>query len=362
MVEVSPSPARVGSGTIQTVQLLRAIAALFVVGFHSTVLWADKSGSRGHVWNNGASGVDLFFVISGFIMLVSTRSLARRADGWRHFLILRLVRIAPMYWLATIAKLAAIAAVPALERHTRTTTWNTVASFLFIPSRDATGVIRPVLDVGWTLSLEMFFYLIFAVALFFEFDPPIVVLPAMCVLAALSGFRNVQSPAIFALCDPIVLEFAAGLIVARLWMKVSLARIPTLAMIAIGAAGMLCLWLAPAFNPFERALVFGSAATATLASAVSLERIVGPHIPKFFLSVGEASYSLYLTHGFVLPLVGIAVAKTRLTGTMLGLAIVVACLIASTALALACYRLVERPITDWLRELTRERFQAKVPT
>jgi peptidoglycan/LPS O-acetylase OafA/YrhL len=360
MVELSPSPARVGP--IQTVQLLRAIAALFVVGFHSTVLWADKSGPPGHVWNNGVSGVDLFFVISGFIMLVSTRSLARRADGWRHFLVLRLVRIAPMYWLATIAKLAAIAAVPALDRHTRPTPWNTVASFLFIPSRDAAGVIRPVLDVGWTLSLEMFFYLIFAIALFFEFDPPTVVLPVMCVLAALSGLRSAHSPAIFALCDPIVLEFAAGLVVARLWMKGSIVRIPTIVMVAIGGAGILCLSLAPAINPFERALVFGSAATATLASAVSLERIVGPRIPKFFLSVGEASYSLYLTHGFVLPLVGVAVAKTRLTGTVLGLAIVVACLIASTALALACYRFVERPITDWLRELTRERFQAKANT
>jgi hypothetical protein len=53
-------------------------------GIHSTVLWTDRAGPRGHIWDNGVSAVDLFFVISGFIMLVSTRSLATRPDGWRH--------------------------------------------------------------------------------------------------------------------------------------------------------------------------------------------------------------------------------------------------------------------------------------
>jgi peptidoglycan/LPS O-acetylase OafA/YrhL len=359
MVEVSPSRARVASGPIQSIQFLRAIAALFVVGFHSTVLWNERYGPSAHVWDNGVAGVDLFFVISGFIMLVSTRSLAKRADGWRQFLVLRLVRIAPMYWLATVAKLAAIAAVPALDRHTRTTVWNTIASFLFIPSRDAAGAIRPVLDVGWTLSLEMFFYLVFAVALFFAFDPPTVVLPVMCLLAALSSFRNAHSPAICALSDPIVLEFAAGLLVARWWTTGNLARIPTVAMLAMGTVGILCLALAPAFNPFERALVFGSAASFTLASAVSVEQIVGPRIPKFFLSVGEASYSLYLTHGFVLPVVGIAIVRARISGPLLGFSIVASCLIASIALALVCYRFVERPITEWLRDITRERFESR---
>ena len=113
------------SEQLRSVQCLRAIAALFVVGFHGTLLLHDNFGSNLKPWDNGNSGVDLFFVISGFIMIVSSRRLLGQADGWRRFIALRLVRIVPMYWLTTIAKLLSIAAVPEIARHTSLTTWNT---------------------------------------------------------------------------------------------------------------------------------------------------------------------------------------------------------------------------------------------
>jgi len=183
-------------GQIQSIQALRAIAALFVVGFHSTVLWHDKFNQNVTPWKNGNSGVDLFFVISGFIMVLSSRKLLGRADAWRRFMTLRLVRIVPLYWLATAAKLAAITALPALALHTNPTAWNTVASFLFVPSRDAIGVIRPVIDVGWTLSYEMLFYIVFAAALFLFVEPLLIVAPAMLVLALMSFVRTTDALAI----------------------------------------------------------------------------------------------------------------------------------------------------------------------
>jgi exopolysaccharide production protein ExoZ len=140
------------SEQLRSVQCLRAVAALFVVGFHGTLLWHDNFLPSVKPWDNGNSGVDLFFVISGFIMMVSSRRLLGLTDGWRRFIVLRLVRIVPMYWLTTIAKLLSIAAVPEIARHTYLTTWNTIASFLFLPAADGAGFVKPVLAVGWTLS------------------------------------------------------------------------------------------------------------------------------------------------------------------------------------------------------------------
>src|SRR5262245_51871513 len=110
------APARV-QHQLKTVQALRALAALFVVGYHCTLLLHETFYPGFTPWDNGNSGVDLFFVISGFIMIVSSQSLAREADGWRRFISLRIVRIVPLYWLTTLAKLALIVAIPEFARH-----------------------------------------------------------------------------------------------------------------------------------------------------------------------------------------------------------------------------------------------------
>jgi exopolysaccharide production protein ExoZ len=168
----------------------------------------DNFGSNLKPWANGNSGGDLFFVISGFIMIVSSRRLFGQADGWRRFIALRLVRIVPIYWLTTIAKLLSIAAIPEMARHTSLTTWNTIASFLFLPAFDGSGIVRPVLAMGWTLSYEMLFYVVFAAALFFMLDPLIVVGSVMIALALVSLAGQADWPAITTLASPFVLSLA----------------------------------------------------------------------------------------------------------------------------------------------------------
>ncbi len=345
----SSNSGRSAIGQIQSIQAFRAIAALFVVGFHSTVLWHEKFDGSVVPWENGNAGVDLFFVISGFIMVLSSRRMRGRSDGWRRFVVLRLVRIAPMYWLATAAKLAAIAAVPALALHTRPTAWNTVASFLFVPSRDATGLIRPVLDVGWTLSFEMLFYLAFASALFFMAEPLLVAGPIMLALAGVSLARTGDWPAVTSLASPILLEFVFGMLIGGLFMRGWLKRPSSPWMIAISVAGLLCLGLMPASGIWGRVAIWGIAAATTLAAGVLADRWLDPFLPAIVVRIGEASYSLYLTHGFVLPVVGLLLARTGLVGSALGVVLIASCLLASTLTALLVYRLVEVPVTAWLR-------------
>ncbi len=345
-----------GSQQIRSVQLLRAIAALFVVTYHSTVLWRDKSPLDSvATWDNGNSGVDLFFVISGFIMMVSSQRLRRQQDGWLKFVRLRLVRLVPLYWLATAAKLAVVMVVPAMALHTHLDAWNAVASLLFLPSMDAAGTIVPVIGVGWTLSFEMLFYAAFAAALYLALNPLAVVAPAMIGLAALSIARQGSWPAAATLADPIVLEFVFGLLVGHLSLAGDLCQARRPLAILVGIAGLAILILVPTHNRWERVLIWGVAAAATLWTALAVETWAGRAIPRPLISIGEASYSLYLTHGFVLPVIGAVICSAHLPPLATGLALVPACLVASTALSLLIYQYVEMPMTNRLRALLNGR-------
>ena len=336
------------SGQLRSVQALRAIAALFVVVFHSTVLWHDKFDVTSQPWENGNAGVDLFFVISGFIMVLSSRRLVGLADGWKRFLTLRLIRIIPMYWLVTAAKLAAIAAFPALAIHTHPTLFNVFASFLFVPSRDALGTIRPILDVGWTLSFELLFYAAFACALFLRTGARAVVIPMMAALAVTSLFVRSQWPAITSLADPIVLEFVFGLLIGEAIVRRRLV-LGRFAGFCLLAAAVIILAIIPTDGRWARVVIWGASATLALYASVATERWSRQLIPDFVVQVGEASYSLYLTHAFVLPLAGLIVIRTRLPGSSQEAFLLATCLAGSIAVSLAVFRFVELPITVWLR-------------
>ena len=205
-----------GAGQLgyRTVQALRGLACALVVAYHAVGCWGEgRVPPRGadSIWPNGAAGVDLFFVISGFVMAVSAPGLSGPAGAWR-FIVRRCHRVVPLYWLMTCAKLAVLA----LSGRATYNAWHVVASLLLLPSRDAVGVVRPVLGVGWTLQVEALFYALFALALAVRKPPLRVLLPVLLPLAVAGFFRRDEWPVPLALANGLVLEFVLGVGVAWL--------------------------------------------------------------------------------------------------------------------------------------------------
>ena len=152
-------------GSIVSIQYLRAVAALLVVFYHTIYQIKEYQGLfESGIWRFGASGVDIFFVISGFIMWVTA---AARPTRPLAFMRNRIVRIVPMYWIVTLGLFTLSSILPNAIMIVDTTPGHLARSLLFIPHPDPAQPERlwPLLLTGWTLNYEMFFYSIFACAL-----------------------------------------------------------------------------------------------------------------------------------------------------------------------------------------------------
>jgi exopolysaccharide production protein ExoZ len=315
-------------GTIRAIQYLRAAAALAVVIFHA----AEKTG---HDFTIGAAGVDVFFVISGFIMWVISD---RRPITPAKFIADRLRRIVPVYWLATAVMVAG--ALTGLFPNMVLTVEHLAASLFFIPARSpSSGEIWPVLVQGWTLNFEMLFYAVFAASLLL---PRHWRLPAIAALfAALVGIGLVvpiENALTLTYTRPIILEFVAGMIVGEVWLK---GRVPGAAigslLIACSLGGFgLIGWLHLPFDEWTT----GPLAVLLVLGALSLEASGRAPVLTLPNLVGDASYSIYLWHTFAISVVAKA-------GSMLGIhpAIsMVLAIVSGTLCGIAAYALLERPL------------------
>jgi exopolysaccharide production protein ExoZ len=330
--------------SLRTIQALRAVAALLVVLLHCLEAWAMHvdANAFGTAWTNGAAGVDIFFVISGFIMTVSSRHLAGSMLGWWIFLKNRITRIVPLYWLLTTVKLIVVVVAGDLALRTHLSSDFILSSYLFLPALDAAGHFRPLLAVGWTLTFEFFFYGLFAVALALRVDPLRFLLPALLMVATGSLFRSSLLPTWALLADPIVLEFLFGIVVGKL--VLSGYRLTSRSAAVALFASFACLLVIEPWTDQFRFLAWGLPAAMIVFSAISLEREYGHLIPKFVLKLGNASYSLYLSHGFVVAFVSAAAGAMGMTGSMAQFGSTIVAVLGSCIAARLLYEVVEKPL------------------
>ena len=363
--------------TYTGIQALRFVAAMLVVLAHSTAMVNERMHLDMFKWRAGWSGVDIFFVISGFVMAISSRTLLQRANGWKIFITRRLIRIVPLYWVATTLKLATIIALPTLALDSPLELWNTIASYLFIPTFDDKSLLAaPLLKVGWTLNYEMFFYAIFTLALFLGKSPLKFTAAIFAIAVTVNHFSTPKFPYAYGFLEPILMEFVMGMLVAKLCMRVNninagvntglnigaknfidklLQYISTTKAGAIIGAVAVVISFAIMFNCAEQPMwwrwAYWGLPSMIIVMVVALgEPALRKVMPKILATLGDSSYSLYLFHTFTVPLLGTLMLKLKLAQPTLALA---ACIVISPLVCLAIYAWFELPMTTRLKRFAR---------
>lgn len=321
---------------LASIQYLRAAAAVAVLIFHA----ADRAGLR---LGAGAAGVDVFFVISGFIMWVIG---ARGATTPWEFLRRRAQRIAPLYWLVTLGLVGTFLIAPGLFPNLQPTLGHVALSLAFVPYTDPRGVVAPLVEPGWTLNFEVFFYLVFAACLAAPRAVRLGVLSgALIGLTLLGAILAPKGAVAQTYTSPLMLEFLAGVWIGWAWQR-GLCAGPRLALLllAAGVGALASLELMAIDVASHRALLWGAPAVAIVWGGLGLERAGKvPDWPAARL-LGDASYSIYLVHG-------LAIAAAVRLGSLLGLSggwAIAASIAAGVMAGLVCYGLIERPISRLL--------------
>lgn len=352
------------------IQYLRAVAAMMVAYFHTVEQVPAyepifKSYLLGGL--NLPSGVDIFFVISGFIMLISNRN-----STPLQFALRRIVRVVPLYWVLTAVLCVLALWRPELFRTTVVSLRYFVDSLLFIPYANPghPGEMFPLLVPGWSLNFEMFFYGIFALCLFAPARARVALVGvALVALVALGWAGDPQrlGPVLLFYTDIRILEFWLGMLIAQ--------RLLTRARVC--SPGWAIAWLLGGFalllTGFPGNLVTlnhqienygGNVIPAALIvlGMVGIEQHGWARAHRLLLWLGDASYSIYLSHIFSLGLARVAWARAGLDGGGLphaagfgGFALVVV-----IAGAWFVYTFVERPLLRLLQARFTPRRRAPI--
>jgi exopolysaccharide production protein ExoZ len=194
----------------------------------------------------------------------------------------------------------------------------------------------------------MLFYVVFAFALWLKKPPLVTVSIALILISTGSLLRHSGGPAIVTFCDPVVLEFLYGMLLFYGYRRGIRIALPW-AWGAVGIGLSVMLLVSPGHWLLPRFLIWGLPALVVVAGAVSLEDQVRGMIPRWALKVGDSSYSIYLSHLFVLPVVGIVLLHLHVVGAgSIAPAIVLSVLIAIGA-GEVTYRFLELPIVHFFR-------------
>jgi exopolysaccharide production protein ExoZ len=331
------------SGELLSIQYMRAIAAIAVLSFHA----AQRAGFD---FGFGAAGVDVFFVISGFIMwVISARNPPRPND----FLARRAARIVPLYWLVTLTVAGTAMVAPSLFPNLKPTFAHVGKSLFFYPHTDPTGLVAPLIVPGWTLNYEVFFYVVFAFSLLTPLRIRPLVLTAVLGLLVLAGYLVPSAnPVWTTYSSPLLLEFLSGVWLGKAWTD---NRLPSpiigLTCLALGFVSLVIATLSAHDIEPVRIFAWGLPALLIVAGAVSIDRAGLVRDWPVLKFLGDASYSIYLVHGLALSF------ATRLLATI-GIdrasILAIAGILGGLVLGSLCYLFVERPLLQFFHRLQRK--------
>lgn len=338
------------SDRIANIQLLRGIAAFLVVAEHaknavtSVHLKTEIAASPLSIFPFGI-GVDIFFVISGFVMAYSSERLHGAAGAWRDFLWRRLIRVAPLYW-ATTAALIIFFIITRDAQWRDASWWSVIGSFLFIPTLNSAGHPLPIYSVGWTLNHEMFFYVIFAVFVGLPARRAVAAITVtILTLVAFGIIVDPRTPILDVWSASIMIEFVLGIGLYELH-RAGMTRLPAGVAVAASVVAVAAMARMSSDPGEARAILWGGPAALIVLAALSL-----PSAPRRISNfLGDTSYGVYLVHVLVILALSSIFRRWLPDTDVVWFALFPAAVVVSTlATASVAHRFIERPAMKLLR-------------
>ena len=348
---------------LDSLQLLRGLAALLITAKHAlyevSMVYPDNFVVP--VYRDYTLAIDVFFVLSGFIMAYTTAGKNGASDA-KDFILRRILRIVPNYWFYTFLLLGVALVIPQVLDTAVFEPEGFIKSLLFLPYMNPASDVQPFLAVGWSLNYEMYFYTVFAVFLLL---PARWMLPAMSVyfLGSVYLLPHILPEGVGRdfYTRPIVLEFWAGAVMG--WLFLRGVRLPA---VMLWPAAILATFVAAwVFVPDLFEALSGMDYPRGIAAVVIVGCLILPkgaefvRAPRFFTFMGDSSYTIYLSHAFF---IGAVTQFAMLIGFdslihpwLMFVAVMVACVIGGGIF----YIWIEKPMTNHLKDVVKRLAEKK---
>jgi exopolysaccharide production protein ExoZ len=339
---------------IEPLQVLRGLAAILIMAKHALYevdLISPIDFNYG-VYRNYTVGIDIFFVLSGFIMIYISRGQSGFSAA-RTFIFRRVLRIIPIYWFYTFLLAAVAFIIPQVLGKAEFIPIDFIKSLLFIPYFNSVGDMQPFLANGWSLNYEMYFYAIFAVCLILPVRYSLLAMAAYFTVSVSTDFFEVNNEIVSSFYGKeIVLEFLTGAVIGYLFIKNI--RLPSW-FFYVGLAFILGSVLALFFT--QTLENYGIYYNKPLVGMLSVLLLVLPKkseyfsMPRWSVLIGDSSYTLYLAHPFAIGAVTQMVLLMGWQSIIHPWIIFAIVFLTSIIGSYIAYRLIEKPLLSLTKKL-----------
>lgn len=338
---------------IISIQYLRGIAALLVVFFH-VFLDISKYNSDSFFLNFydlryfGQIGVDVFFVISGFIMMYIHGEDFQKNNITINFLKKRIIRVVPLYWILTTFTAVLLFFRPSIFGGGKAfDLYHVISSYLFIPAHNSIGLTMPILGPGWSLNYEMYFYILFSLFLLFPKKYFIGTISILFTTSIFCSLIPTDNPVINMVTNPMLFEFLFGIYIAFFFLKNKLQNY----FLPLGLGVILLLVnIYIHLNLHYRVFFYGITSSLFVIGLLAYEQRIGFRKPnKVLMFLANISYSLYLSHVFSYKII-LRIIPNHLI-TSYPDSVVIFTIIGSIIIGYVTHKLIEIPASKILKRL-----------
>lgn len=338
---------------IEPLQVLRAIAAILIMAKHA-LYEVDQISPIDFNYGNYrfyTVGIDIFFVLSGFIMIY----ISWGQSGWaasKDFMLRRALRIIPTYWFYTFLLAAVALLMPQVLGKAEFIPIDFLKSLFFIPYINSAGDMQPLLANGWSLNYEMYFYFIFALCLILPVRFSFWAMAAYFIVTSQTNFFGLEGVALGFYGNDIVLEFLAGAFIG--WLFVKNIRLPSWFFyvgLAFMAGAIIALFYTDAL--LEMGITYSKPLVGFLSVALLVLPKKAEHIrmPKWAVAIGDSSYTLYLAHPFAIGAITQIILLLNWQNVIHPWIIFITIFAISIIGSYIAYRIIEKPMLSFTKGL-----------